>query len=29
MSGNTEATKSPLNAVKWILAIAVAGAAFF
>lgn len=27
MSGNTEATKSPLNAVKWILAIAVAGAA--
>ncbi len=27
MSGNTEATKSPLNAVKWILAIAVASAA--
>jgi len=27
MSGNTEATKSPLNAVKWALAIAVAGAA--
>jgi len=27
MSGNTEATKSPLNAVKWILAITVAGAA--
>ena len=27
MSGNTEATKSPLNAVKWAFAIAVAGAA--
>jgi len=27
MSGNTEATKSPLNAVKWLLAIVVAGAA--
>lgn len=27
MSGNTEATKSPLNALKWLIAIAVAGAA--
>lgn len=27
MSGNTETTKSPLNALKWLIAIAVAGGA--
>jgi preprotein translocase subunit SecE len=27
MSGNTEATKSPLNVLKWLIAIAVAGGA--
>ena len=27
MSGNAEATKSPLNAIKWVLAVAVAAAA--
>ena len=27
MSGNTEAAKSPLNVVKWLLAVAVAGVA--
>jgi preprotein translocase subunit SecE len=27
MSGNTETTKSPLNVLKWLIAIAVAGGA--